>query len=81
MTAHIPGPQVGAPDPELRTSPILEEQDEDFEVLKLETPGEPVCYFNNRSFPQGARVCSGEALLRCDYGIWIRIGSCDRDSP
>lgn len=72
--------QVGAPDPELKNSPIAEETDEESRVLKQEEPGEPVCFFNNKSYPHGAHVCSGDALLRCDYGIWIRIGSCDPDN-
>ncbi len=41
---------VGVPDPELNTSPIADETDEETEVLRQEVPGEPVCYFNNRSF-------------------------------
>ncbi len=34
-------PQVGAPDPELKNSPIAEEMDEDSPFLRLEVPGEP----------------------------------------
>ena len=43
---------VGAPDPELNTSPIAEENDDESEVLRQEMPGEPVCYFNNQT-----RIC------------------------
>lgn len=74
-------PAVGAPDPELANSPIAEETDEDFEVLRQEVPGEPVCLFNGVAYPHGSLVCSGNALLRCDYGIWVRQGSCDTDNP
>jgi hypothetical protein len=81
MPNRIRAPQVGAPDPELRNSEIAEETDEDYEVLRREVPGEPVCYFNNASFRNGAYVCSGSTLLRCDYGIWMRMGSCDPDNP
>lgn len=38
---------VGAADPELNTSPIVEESD-DAEVLRQQVPGEPVCYFNKK---------------------------------
>ncbi len=78
-TSHPP--QVGAPDPELRNSPIADEESDDFDVLKQELPGEPCCYFNNTSYPHGSYVCSGETLLRCDYGIWVRQGGCDPDNP
>ena len=81
MTDRIHAPNVGAPDPELRTSPIAEENDEAMETLKQEVQGEPVCTFNGKAFAQGALVCSGGALLRCDYGIWVEIGSCDPDNP
>ena len=72
---------VGAPDPELNTSPIAEEGDEETEILRQEVPGEPVCYFNNQSFSTGAHVKSGTSLLKCDYGIWIPAGPADHDNP
>ena len=78
---RIPIPQVGAPDPEANNSPIAEEIDEEFEVLKQEVPGEPVCYFNNKSYQNNQNICSGSARLRCNYGIWVREGSCDPDNP
>ena len=60
---------VGAPDPELNTSPIAEENDDETDVLRIEEPGEPVCYFNSKSFATGAYVKSGASILKCDYGI------------
>lgn len=71
MTPHAP--QVGAPDPEKRTSPILDE-DEEFSLdLELEAG---VCYFNDRSYPIGAYVLSGSELLHCEErGLWVRRGS------
>ena len=81
MSERIHAPDVGAPDPELKNSPIAQETDEEYEVLKQEEPGEPVCFFNSKSYPNGTHVCSGDALLRCDYGIWVRVGSCDPDNP
>jgi hypothetical protein len=81
LAERLHRPQVGAPDPEMKNSPMMEETADDYEVLKQETPGEPVCYFNAISYPHGAYVCSGDVLLRCDYGVWLRLGSCDPDNP
>ena len=74
-------PQVGSPDPELNTSPIAEEMDEEYDVVKQEVPGEPICYFNNKQYKNDENVCSGNARLRCNYGVWVREGSCDPDNP
>lgn len=68
-------PQVGAPDPEMRTSPIFDEDDVD-EVpsldLELETGA---CYFNNVRYPIGQYVRSGNELLHCEGGgVWVRRG-------
>jgi hypothetical protein len=74
--------QVGVPDPEAKTSPIMEDTDEDYEVLAQEVEELPVCYFNNVSYPSGEYVCSGSGeLLQCRQGIWLRAGSCDPDNP
>ena len=81
MFSHLHVLQVGAPDPERRNSPVAEETDEEYEVLRREIQGEPVCFFNDQSFGHGTYVCSGSTLLRCDYGLWVRIGSCDPDNP
>lgn len=73
--------QVGSPDPELNTSPIMEETDEDFEVTAQEVENLPVCYFNNTEYPSGQYVCSGSGeLLHCDNGLWIREGTCDPEN-
>lgn len=80
-TQHRPT-MVGAPDPELKTSPILDETDEEFDVLGMEVEDLPFCYFNNVSFKEGDYVCSGSgALLHCQRGIWVRKGGCDPDNP
>ena len=69
-------PNVGAPDPELRNSPIFDESSADDLDLDLELE-EGACFFNNESFKIGAYVCSGDELLRCEErGVWIREGSC-----
>lgn len=70
-------PTVGAPDPELKTSPIFDSGNSDELSLDRELE-EGVCFFNNQTFAIGSYVCSGEELLRCeDRGVWIREGSCD----
>ncbi len=74
-------PQVGAPDPEHNTSPIAEETDEDFEVLRMEYPDEPVCFYNGTRYDDGTHVRSGHVILRCDKGLWLRVGTSDPDNP
>jgi hypothetical protein len=73
-------PQVGAPDPELRTSPIFDEYDEEVPAeLDIETG---VCYFNGEAYPIGDYVLSGSELLRCERrGVWIREGEMRADLP
>ena len=69
-------PQVGAPDPESNTSPIIDESEYDETAaspdLELEAP---VCYFNQEAFPLGAYVQSGAEVLQCtEHGVWVRKG-------
>jgi hypothetical protein len=69
-------PQVGAPDPELNTSPIIDEAEYDEAAaspdLELEAAA---CYFNGEAFPIGAYVQSGPEILQCtDRGVWTRKG-------
>jgi hypothetical protein len=73
-------PQVGAPDPELRTSPIFDEYDEETpEELDVETG---LCYFNGETYPIGEYVLSGSELLRCERrGVWVREGEMRPDRP
>jgi hypothetical protein len=64
--------QVGAPDPELKNSPIFDEYDEPSLDLELETG---VCYFNNVAYPTGQFVLSGSEMLHCEErGVWVRRG-------
>lgn len=71
-------PVVGAPDPELKNSPIFDEASDDFLSLDLEIET-GVCYFNGISYPIGDYVCSGDELLRCEErGVWVREGDCRR---
>lgn len=72
--AAIPGMKVGAPDPELKTSPIIDDYELDEQAgardLELE---EGVCYFNGRSFAIGDFVRSGSEVLQCTgRGVWVR---------
>lgn len=70
---------VGAPDPELRNSPIGESREEEMELPEEHEPGLAYCYFNDESFAHGERVLSGETLLYCDHGVWIEVGPTDPD--
>lgn len=73
--------QVGAPDPEMKTSPIMESLDEDYEVTAQVVEDLPVCYFNNIQYANGEYVCSGSGeLLHCKSGLWLREGTCDPDN-
>ena len=70
MTDHVL--QVGAPDPELRTSPILDEYEDISLDVELETG---VCYFNDTPYAVGQYLCSGDELLHCEgRGVWVRMG-------
>ena len=65
--------QVGAPDPELKNSPILDEPDDEVaDELELESG---VCYFNNMAYRLGEYVLSGSEPLHCEErGVWVRAG-------
>ena len=70
MIPHVP--QVGAPDPEKRTSPLFDEDEERSLDLETETG---VCYFNDVAYPIGQYVRSGTELLHCEgRGLWVRRG-------
>lgn len=63
--------QVGAPDPERDTSPIVGEDDVQAE------PNVPfgACCFNGIDFAIGDCVLSGSELLHCEApGVWVREG-------
>lgn len=76
MSRYDAVPDVGAPDPELRNSPIFDDSSMDDLSLDLELE-EGVCYFNNTTYSIGKYICSGNELLRCEErGVWVREGSC-----
>jgi len=68
ITRH---PQVGTPDPDKSTSPIVGEDDVEVE------PNVPAggCTFNGADYQLGDLVQSGSELLRCEApGVWVRAG-------
>lgn len=70
MADHLSG--VGAPDPELKTSPIFDEDEDISRDLELEAGA---CYFNGMAYPIGQYVLSGSELLHCEErGVWARRG-------
>jgi hypothetical protein len=78
MSISHEAPQVGAPDPEAKNSPIFDEEDSDYLSLDLELET-GACYFNGEAYKKGDYICSGSELLRCEErGVWVREGSCHR---
>lgn len=64
--------QVGAPVPELDTSPIIGDEDEVEVEPNVSGRG---CRFNGVVYPIGASVLSGAELLHCEEpGVWVRQG-------
>lgn len=74
MARQHHAPQVGAPDAEQRTSPILDREAED-ELPSLDSELESgACFFNGHRFAIGEYVRSGNELLHCiEHGVWIKI--------
>lgn len=81
MPDRIKAVHVGAPDPELRNSPIVEETDEEFDGAAQVLAEELNCYFNGRVYRTDQFVCSGSELLRSALGAWVQEGSCDPGNP
>lgn len=65
---------VGAPDPELKNSPVVDVEIEEGEFSGIDQDVE-VCYFNGVRYASGDYVCSGDELLRCENGVWVRSGT------
>jgi len=69
-------PQVGAPDPERRNSPIQTDPEQSFELLREQVGDEAAgCYFNDVQYPDGTLIMSGSTCLRCERGIWVEAGT------
>jgi len=82
MSERISAQHVGAPDPEKRNSAIIDETADDAQDGEdLDSVQFASCYFNNVAYDNGYLVCSGDELLRCEQGKWLRIGSCDLYNP
>ncbi|PZN29999.1 MAG: hypothetical protein DIU71_13190 [Proteobacteria bacterium] len=81
MTMRVGVPKVGAMDPELRNSPVAEELDEESDTVRLQVPGEVLCWFNGQPYAHGACVQSGSQVLMCRDGVWVDIGSADPRNP
>ena len=66
--------QVGAADPERRTSPIQTDPEQSFELMREQvgdlTSG---CYFNDHFYAEGSYALSGSTYLRCEHGIWREV--------
>jgi hypothetical protein len=74
-------PQVGAPDPELENSPIIDESELDEQAASRDLEIEQgACYFNGETYAIGAFVQSGAELLQCTGGgVWTRVA--EREGP
>jgi hypothetical protein len=81
MASHAGTPNVGAIDPKLKTSPVLEETAEETYELRQSVPDAPVCFFNDEAFATGQFVRSGAAVLECRRGVWVEIGPADPGNP
>ena len=69
--------QVGAADPERRTSPIFDEDQNEELSLELEVGA---CYFNDAPYSIGQYVRSGSKPLHCEErGVWVRKGELPTD--
>jgi hypothetical protein len=68
--------QVGALDPERRSSPIHSDPEQSFELLREQVGDDAAaCYFNDVRYAEGALVVSGSTRLRCEHGIWVEAGT------
>jgi putative phosphoribosyl transferase len=69
-------PQLGAPDAELKNSPIVDEAEYDEHAASPDLEIEQgACYFNGEAFRIGQYVRSGSEVLLCnERGVWVRQG-------
>ena len=79
--AHAGTRNVGAIDPKLKTSPVLEETAEESYELRHDVPDPSICFFNGEAFSTGEFVRSGAAVLECQNGVWDEVGPADPDNP
>jgi hypothetical protein len=81
MASHPRVRNVGAIDPKLKTSPVLEETAEDADVLRQQVPDAATCRFNGEVFATGALIRSGAVMFECRRGLWVEIGPADPSNP
>jgi hypothetical protein len=81
MTRHGTTEQVGDQDPEMRNSPIVDEDDYQEYDLDENASGPAFCLFNDVRYEDGSFVRSGSTMLRCDGGVWLVVGNSDPDNP
>jgi len=81
MTERIHVARVGAPDAELRNSPIVAETNDGVEMAGMSMGESAACYFNGVGYDHQDYVCSGDELLQCEHGTWLRKGTCDPENP
>jgi hypothetical protein len=81
MASNVGLRNVGAIDPKLKTSPVLEEMAEESYELRHQVPERSVCYFNGETFASGQLVRSGTAVLECREGVWVEIGPSEPRNP
>ena len=62
---------VGAPVPDMKTSPIFLDMEDERQIIEAEIPEERVCYFNDKSYPHDTYIKSTGTILRCDRGAWV----------
>lgn len=67
--------EVGAPEDGKRTSEIVDEEGVDVRVEQTIVPGAGACWFNDKEFDHDEMVYSGNQILRCDQGKWVRSGN------
>ena len=77
MKHHPSVTHVGAQDPELRNSPVADEEDEDTDVIRQQVPGAAACWFNGKQYEEGTYVVSGSQLLQCSRGVWMESAAGD----
>lgn len=71
MTLYKLPIDLGAPIPELKTSPIISSIDDERGMIEPEIPEERSCYFNDQSYMHGTHIKSGPTILFCDRGVWV----------
>lgn len=76
MSERIAAHQVGAPDPEKRTSPNLDDTDAYHAAQAQQLRERAGGYRNDGNCRRGAQACIGAELSRGQDSLWLRQGSC-----